>query len=71
MDRNLNTILCLVLTCGTIIICVIVVRFNTKTPPNGEVGKFKNPLKNINVIIVVVALAFSICQVSQVAKGMI
>ena len=63
--------MCLILTCGIIIVCVIVVRFNTKTPPSGEVGKFKNPLKNINVIIVVVSLAFGLIQVSWLAKQMI
>ena len=64
VDKNMNTLSCLIFGCSIIIAGVIVARFNTKTPPNGGEGKFKNPLKNINVIIVVVTLAFALNQVS-------
>ena len=64
VDKNMNTLSCLIFGCSIIIGGVIVARFNTKNPPNGGEGKFKNPLKNINVIIVVVTLAFALNQVS-------
>ena len=68
VDKNMNTLSWLIFSCSIIIAGVIVARFNTKTPPNGGEGKFKNPLKNINLIIVVVTLAFALSQVS-LTKG--
>ena len=69
VDKNTNTLFCLIFSCSVIIVSLIVARSKTKTPPaNREVGKFKNPLKNINLIIVVVALFFAATQASQLAK---
>ena len=62
VDENFNGILCLVLTCVIVIVCMIVVRCNMKTP-NEDEAKFKNPLKNINVIFVVAILTLCLNQV--------
>ena len=46
-----------------LIIAIIVVRLKTKPPSTSPASKFKNPFKNLNVIIVAVILVYTLLQV--------